>query len=77
MADCLLINPPYSYTDFIKNKAKKRHKGFYVNYPHLGLGYLAASLEKNGFSVKIIEASSLSLNEDEIIGLIKNSPPPL
>ncbi|MEW6088089.1 MAG: radical SAM protein, partial [bacterium] len=77
MADFVFINPPYSYTDIIKTKSKKRNKGFYVNYPHLGLAYLAASLEKNGFSARIIEASASLLSEDEIIKNIKENLPSL
>ncbi|MDD5772155.1 MAG: radical SAM protein [bacterium] len=77
MTDFVFINPPYSYTDNIKTKTKKRNEGFYVNYPHLGLAYLAASLEKNGFSAKIIEASASFLTEDEIMQQIKEEAPPL
>lgn len=75
MTDFIFINPPYSYTDITKTKVKKRNKGFYVNYPHLGLAYLAASLGKNGFSVKIIEASTSLFTEDEIIEEIRKDIP--
>ena len=47
MIDVLLI---YPYVDLSKNNSIFR-------FPPLGLGYIAAYLKKNGFSVKIIDAT--------------------
>ena len=51
-----------------------------VNYtPPLGLGYLAASLEKNNHEVKIIDASApyASYTANQLIQEVKNYAPDL
>lgn len=75
MIDVLLINPPYSFTELVKLKKKKKSRGFYLNYPHLGLGYLAAAVRQSGFSVEIIDASANFLTEKEITAMIKEKEP--
>jgi radical SAM superfamily enzyme YgiQ (UPF0313 family) len=73
--DVLLLNPPYSYTEIIKGKGSKKATGFYVNYPHLGFGYLAACLEEVGFEVGVIDASASGLDEDEIVAYVAREKP--
>lgn len=75
MLDVMLINPPYSFTDLVKLKRKRRSRGFYLNYPHLGLLYLASSLKKAGFSVEVLDASAQALTEGEIIRKIIERQP--
>lgn len=62
MCEVLLIYPPYSYA--------RRN-------PPLGLAYLAAVLEKNGYSVKIIDVSTEKFNWLEVESRIKNEQPKL
>mgnify|MGYP001082455340 CR=1 FL=1 len=75
MIDVFLINPSYSFTELVTLKKKKKSKGFYLNYPHLGLGYLAASTRQSGYSVEIIDASANLLTEKEIVAIIKKKKP--
>lgn len=75
MIDVLLINPPYNFTELVKLQKKKKSRGFYLNYPHLGLGYLAASVRKAGFTVEIIDASASLLTEKEITAKIRQKKP--
>jgi len=75
MLDVLLINPPYSFTDLVTLKKKKPGRGFYLNYPHLGLGYLAAATRQAGFQVKILDAPADLLTQKDIISIIKKTKP--
>ncbi|MFH1825336.1 MAG: radical SAM protein [Candidatus Firestonebacteria bacterium] len=75
MPEILLIDPPYSFTEIVKLKSKKKQGGFYVRYPHLGLGYLASFLKKENFSVEILDASVEMLNVENIIDIIKDKKP--
>lgn len=58
----LLINPP---------------NNFISDYPPLGLGYLASTLEKDGFNVKIFDMAKWSWDKDfnEISKVIKKEEP--
>ena len=60
----LLINPPPRSPDM---------PSFLV--PPLGLAYLAAVLEKNGYPVKILDANALRLNWEEFQKTIKREKP--
>ena len=75
MAQVLLINPPYSFTGVVKLKNKKQNGGFYISYPHLGLGYLSSYLKKEGFTVRIVDASVELLDIADIIEIIKREKP--
>jgi radical SAM superfamily enzyme YgiQ (UPF0313 family) len=75
MTEILLIDPPYSFTEIVKLKSKKKKGGFYVRYPHLGLCYLASFLQKEGFSVGIIDASANMLDERDIVDIVKSKKP--
>lgn len=76
MVDILLINPPYNLAVAKDDKiAPDKKRGFFTNLPHLGLGYLAASVEKHGYKVKILDCSAEGLNSGDIIEIIKNDNP--
>lgn len=62
MTDVLLIYPPYTYP-------KKS--------PPLGLGYIAAVLEKDGYSVKIIDMSALDMGYEDLQRQVKKAKPKL
>ena len=53
------------YTDFT----------FYKAFEHLGLGYLASSLEKSGFDVDLWEGPAMDLSNEEILKNIVNTQP--
>lgn len=75
MLDVLLVNPPYSFTDLVTLKKKKKSRGFYLKYPHLGLGYIASSTLAAGYSVKLIDASAAEMTMSEILLVIKKEQP--
>ncbi len=43
-----------------------------ISNEHIGLGYIANSLEKKGYQYKIIDGHFFDLNSDEMIDTIKN-----
>ena len=49
-----LVNPPYP-------KGAHQH----IPFPQLGMGYLAAVLEKNGYTVNVIDCQALNISFDE------------
>jgi len=57
MTDILCIIPPYSY-EKLKDVGPK--------CPNLGVATIAAYLQQNGYSVKILDAFALELNMDQI-----------
>lgn len=61
MTKVILVNPYNPSSDHIQ--------------PPLGLGYLATSLRRNNFDVKIFDANFLKLNEKEIIQKLVNENP--
>ena len=63
LLDCILICPPRDKTQF------------YHEYPLLGVGYIAASLLKNGISVEIYDPQSQENSIDETINIIKQKKP--
>ncbi len=63
MAKTLLVNPPFSVSERYGNDMKKFGG---VSEP-LGLAYLASNLEKNGFSVQIIDAPAEELTNRDIV----------
>jgi radical SAM superfamily enzyme YgiQ (UPF0313 family) len=64
--DILLINPPC-----IMRKGNF-WRNIIANTPALGLGYLASSLEKNGFKVEILDAGVEEREFDEVDAIIKS-----
>ena len=57
MMKITFINPP---------QTNSKYKFLGVVAPSLGIGYMAAVLEKNGYDVDVIDASALELTYDEI-----------
>ena len=51
------INPP---------QTNSKYKFLGVVAPSLGIGYMAAVLEKNGYEVDVLDATALELTYDEI-----------
>ncbi len=64
----LLIKPPHKeiYKDF---------KSVATEYPPLGLAYIAAVLEKNGFAVKIVDMPVEGVIEDQLVMILKEFKP--
>jgi radical SAM superfamily enzyme YgiQ (UPF0313 family) len=62
----LLVNPPY-------NSSKYRFIGLVA--PPLGIAYIAAVLEKNGFDVSIIDAPALEMDHETLKNEISNHAP--
>lgn len=75
MSDVILIMPPNNFTDMIKVRDNQKNKGFYVNYPPLGLAYLAAVLERENFKVKIIDAVTSLMGEEGILKTVSEERP--
>ncbi|PIU68056.1 MAG: hypothetical protein COS84_02050 [Armatimonadetes bacterium CG07_land_8_20_14_0_80_40_9] len=75
MSDVILIMPPNNFTDMIKVRNNQKNKGFYVNYPPLGLAYLAAVLERENFKVKIIDAVTSLMGEEDILKTVSEERP--
>lgn len=63
MANALLINPPYSVSERYGNDMKK----FGAVSEPLGLAYLAAGLEEQGFKVEIIDAPAQGITVKGIV----------
>jgi len=63
--DILLINPPCIMRE------GNFWKDILASTPALGLGYLASSLETNGFSVEILDAAVEDMSFDEVDTVIK------
>ena len=63
MSKTLLVNPPFSVSERYGSDMKKFGG---VSEP-LGLAYLASSLEKNGFSVRIIDAPAEGFSSRDIV----------
>jgi len=61
MKKILLINPYNSQSDHIQ--------------PPLGLGYLAAAVRKNGFTVSLYDANKLKINPSKLSKIIKKEKP--
>lgn len=52
-----------------------KNRGYYVHYPHLGLGYLAGVLQKEDFAVSIIDSVAENLSvKDLIYKILKVNP---
>ncbi len=64
----LLIKPPHReiYRDF---------KSVATEYPPLGLAYIAAVLEKNGFAVKITDMPVEGITEEQLASILKEFKP--
>lgn len=76
MTEVFLIVPPYSYTEIIKVRGNVRRKGgFYVFYPHLGLLYLAAVLQKAKIKVGFLDMAAESILEKDLKKLLVRERP--
>lgn len=65
----LLVNPPYM--DTVPEDVYFSITGYTV--PHLGLGYIASFLEKNGFDVTFIECMAQGISLDDIKKLLQEN----
>jgi radical SAM superfamily enzyme YgiQ (UPF0313 family) len=65
----LLINPPF----FLEERYGKDLKHFGGLMEPTGLAYLAANLESNNYSVKILDCPALNIGLKEIIQEVKNN----
>ena len=63
----VLINPPRT------NKLTRRTSR--TREPHLGLGYVAASLREAGFDVELLDAEALTIDLRETVDRVKRSRP--
>lgn len=66
----LLVDPFISATDEYGNLVKLANI-----IPNLGLGYIAASLEKHGFKVKILDCFVEGISTSDLVNVIKNERP--
>ena len=68
-----LIFPPYKeYSDTVSLPENKEHLG---SIPPLSLTYVAALLEETGCTVKLIDASALSLTKEDVVHELKDFHP--
>ncbi len=68
MKEILLINPRQYEMLYVKMPV-----GYFMyHYPPLGLMYLSAVLEKNGYATELIDTTTNQLSEDELIAKLKN-----
>jgi anaerobic magnesium-protoporphyrin IX monomethyl ester cyclase len=77
MSDVVLIVPNYDMkkiTEGREEKPNEKEDGFQT-YPSLGTLYLASSLKRNNFSVKVVDMAAERLTQEEIIRLIKKEEP--
>jgi len=76
MSEVFLIVPPYSYTEIIRVKGNIRKRGgFYVFYPHLGLLYLAAVLQKAGIDVSFSDMATEGISEEDLKPILVKERP--
>lgn len=68
------VTPPYDNTGSGKGSSAKINYG---NFPPLGVLYLVGALRKHGHECRLIDASSISLNHDEILEQIDAFNPDL
>jgi radical SAM superfamily enzyme YgiQ (UPF0313 family) len=66
MSEIVLVIPPFSFGGFRKT---------YNKCPNLGIAIIASLLEKNSYSVKIIDAFALELRKKEILRRIFKEKP--
>lgn len=74
MSDITLINPPHSFVAAHK-MGKGRQKEEWINYPPLGLAYLAAVLKQQGFSADIVDAPALGYSVNNTVRSVVASDP--
>lgn len=65
-----LVNPPLT-----REEAAGKMKRIINLLPPLGIGYIAAVLEKEGFQVKIIDCPPLNLTQENLYNLLKIEKP--
>ena len=70
----LLLTPPFDLMKKGYGSRRKVRAGF---FPPLALGYLAAPLVKKGYQIKIIDASSMECDNDDIIKEVEQYRPDL
>ncbi|MBN1682463.1 radical SAM protein [Candidatus Bathyarchaeota archaeon] len=71
--DVILINPPHSFMQ--AHRGGKKGKKELLSYPPLGLLYLAAVLEKNHITVKVIDCPANGTNEIDLIEIVEKEKP--
>lgn len=69
----ILINPPF----LVQDRYGKDLKNFGAVSEPLGIAYIAANLEKNGYVVKIIDGPASALSIEEIVDKLKSEAPDL
>ena len=69
-----LVNPPYP-TIFYQYSPYPRQFRQHPPFPSLGLGYLAAILEKNHYQVEIIDCQALKLSYEQFKNEISKRQP--
>ena len=62
-----LVTPPYN---LMRDYGKKKYSK-YGGFPPLGIGYVAAALEKAGHAVKIIDSQATYLDNEQILAEIR------
>ncbi len=65
-----LIDPPLSRPEYAG-----KFKRIANVLPSLGLGYIAAVLEREGFDISIIDSRPLNTQEEELVGMLKEANP--
>ncbi|MBL7129833.1 MAG: cobalamin-dependent protein [Candidatus Omnitrophica bacterium] len=62
-----LVTPPYN---LLKEGYGTKMYSKYASYPPLGIGYIAAALEKTSHKVKIVDSQAALLNNEQILSEI-------
>ena len=68
-----LVNPPYRRS-FLAPIPKKLEEAS-GKYPSLGLGYLAAMLEREGYAVDYVDMDALDMDHETFEGIVKRLSP--
>lgn len=76
--DVLLAVPPFDFSEMNSSGGgRARQGGYYLYYPPLGLCSIAAALEKEGFTVGIVDGQVDAGSEEEFLRLIESERPGL
>lgn len=67
-----LVNPSIIRESALGSPLSTRNKYFLnpYNLPHIGLGYITATLNENGFEADIIECARLGINEKQVCEMV-------
>lgn len=72
---CILIDPPVLPVNVSAEKGIEEAHRQDSAYPPVGLAYLAAFLKQRGVAVSIIDAKSLALSQDHVVGMVMAEKP--